>query len=1622
MVTVCLNMIVKNEAHIIAETLNKLISKIKFDYYVICDTGSDDNTPEIINNFFNEHSIPGEIFINEWRDFGYNRSLALKYAKNKADYILIFDADDTIIGDIIIPEKLTFDSYYLKFENYQRVCLVKGDLNWKYIGVLHEYISCETEVTESVIEGNYFIVSGRTSSRNKDPKKYLKDAEILKKGYYDSLNDGDGLHNRYVYYCANSYCDAGLKEEAIQWYLKTLESEGWYEERYNACIKLGDLIETNERYYYYLESYRHSQKRVEGILKLIIHYTCKSNYDIAWSYYTLIQNYYENEYPTDRLSTKLFANIADYTFYLPYYMIIVCEKLGKNETGLKMYTLICDKKPESSQWWINNLVYNFQFFKNSEKVIPKLKSYLDYLKTKGIVEAPEWKNTLRLFNNSFKIFIYTGFAEKPWNDTWALTNALGGSERAILNLVKCFPSNYNITIAGDLIPEQIDNVTFITRNDINNVLNVHFDVIIVSRYVSFFTLYPRFKCDKLILMAHDTYFMNNLIGCNKSSNEIIKENLNKIYTTVCLTKWHRNHFQQVTHPELKEIRIINNGINPELFKTKFTKIANSFVYTSGSMRGLYRLMQLWEDILVLFPNANLNISSYEDFPKNDTDILIKEMIDHYPSVIHHGKLNQNDLYHLMGKSEYWLYPCCFDETSCITALEMLMSEVICLYYPRAGLVDTIGKYGIQISEGNEIQSLKNIDKNYYRVNGRRYAESISWQNQSKLWVNLFQESRKAFYAKEIFAGEMIRDYINSLENVIYTNNYSDLLPTDEVVFVYEIFDDRVFYNFKKVAYLNTEPLNIDRRINFVVNDIVGKYPGIKIYDYSLANIKFMELKGITNLHHLGYQLNPEENKFLISQKQKNKQIYDFGIICSSGKWTNKVDDLEPPRRQSVVKYLLSQGFKVNIIQGYSKERDIELSKCKTILNIHGQCGQEPSSVFEHIRCDRLLHAGYQILSEESDYFENTWENLEMIPYSSFFNLKKRKIVDCFTFYNEIELLNYRLKVLENVVDYFVIVEANQTHAGKKKDLNFKCFNEKIIYLAVDLPHVGNITPDQVWENEKYQRNCIEQGLLQLNLNGNDLIIVSDLDEIPDPRTLKGIEINDIAQFEQDFYYYSLEHKMDHLWYFSKIMKYSFYINTNLTFSDIRSMAFTTIPNGGWHLSYFGSAEFIQNKITNFAHQEYNTPEFTNIDKIKQRLDQGVDIYDRPIKITKMSIHKNKNIPIGYFPETVVFIHSCNLDNCKKLDHLMECLIPYNFKIKICNIGPVIKKDYPAEIYEVSENVELYEIPTINKLLSYSKTSTSNIIYIHTKGVTSDSQPVRDWVDMMLYFILQNDLGIFDVAGCNFKYLPKPHFSGNFWIAKSSYLQRLPPLNQEQSFMEAEFWVLSGNPKFKVLHNSNIDQFQFCYPKINYINLVSHVKNAIERSYNNISKLSQEILFIEGKSGNKTRHLYNNICNIPGAKYLEIGTWKGSSFISAMYSNDISGICIDNWSEFDGPRETFELNIKNFLPNSNVTILNQDCWTVMDLSGINVMMYDGAHTYQDQKMAVTHFAKYCTRPFILMVDDWMCDWVDVKRGTMDGIKETGLEIVYSHEIGLVNTTDFHQGGDTFWNGCGIFVLK
>ena len=328
--SICLNMIVKNESKIIENTLEKLCNLINFSYWVISDTGSSDNTPEIIINFFKFRGIPGELFRDQWTNFGSNRTLALNYAYNKSDYLFIFDADDEICGDFKIIKKLDKDYYIFNFGtsiNYSRILLVNNRIKWKFTGVLHEFIELDDDknttsvgyIKEVLEKPSYYVKSGRSGERNNDLDKYLKDAKILKKAYKNEKKN-IFLKNRYAFYCANSYRDAGYTKNAISWYIKFLKiaDEKHNQEKYISCLFIAEIfwknMDSNNAIKYLLNSVNYDPERIEGIVRVARIYRYNSEFKSVNILYDQFKNYKKH----DNSGTKPCLSQNDYLNELEY--------------------------------------------------------------------------------------------------------------------------------------------------------------------------------------------------------------------------------------------------------------------------------------------------------------------------------------------------------------------------------------------------------------------------------------------------------------------------------------------------------------------------------------------------------------------------------------------------------------------------------------------------------------------------------------------------------------------------------------------------------------------------------------------------------------------------------------------------------------------------------------------------------------------------------------------------------------------------------------------------------------------------------------------------------------------------------------------------------------------------------------------------------------------------------------------------------------------------------------------------------------------------------------------------------------------------------------------------------
>jgi hypothetical protein len=230
---------------------------------------------------------------HEWRDFAHNRTKALECAFNKTDYVFIFDADDEIRGTLKLPH-LTKDRYMLTFGlgfSYERPLLITNRKIWFYTGVLHEYLDSSEPREIDFIKGDYYIESGRTGARSKNPNKYAEDAVVLKNAY--EIEPRKDLKCRYAFYCAQSYKDAKNHEDSITWYKISLELQGWDQEKYYACLQLGEMYENSNMeltQYYWSKSSQYDPERIEGLVLLATMLHKKGNHVLVNALYHRCKN------------------------------------------------------------------------------------------------------------------------------------------------------------------------------------------------------------------------------------------------------------------------------------------------------------------------------------------------------------------------------------------------------------------------------------------------------------------------------------------------------------------------------------------------------------------------------------------------------------------------------------------------------------------------------------------------------------------------------------------------------------------------------------------------------------------------------------------------------------------------------------------------------------------------------------------------------------------------------------------------------------------------------------------------------------------------------------------------------------------------------------------------------------------------------------------------------------------------------------------------------------------------------------------------------------------------------------------------------------------------------------
>jgi len=317
----CLNMIVKNESKIITRMLESVVGHI--DYFCICDTGSQDNTVDIITSFFKTNQIDGVVIHNDFVNFSYSRNYAYHYVCHHIDcvtHVLFLDAD-MIFNTSLSKQELQnlyiqHDACYLYQGSlnchYKNVRIVKKNPDYKYIGATHEYFDlCNTFHIHTISDDLLFIkdVGDGGSKTN----KFQRDIRLL----INALNE-EPNNSRYVFYLANSYKDCGELDKAIKCYLKRIEMGGWIQEVWCSYYYIGLCYNTQNDYknalWYWLKGFEVFDKRIENLYQIVKYYRISSQHELAYSFYLLAKRCMN----TITLENHLFLEKDVYMYKLDY--------------------------------------------------------------------------------------------------------------------------------------------------------------------------------------------------------------------------------------------------------------------------------------------------------------------------------------------------------------------------------------------------------------------------------------------------------------------------------------------------------------------------------------------------------------------------------------------------------------------------------------------------------------------------------------------------------------------------------------------------------------------------------------------------------------------------------------------------------------------------------------------------------------------------------------------------------------------------------------------------------------------------------------------------------------------------------------------------------------------------------------------------------------------------------------------------------------------------------------------------------------------------------------------------------------------------------------------------------
>lgn len=665
-------MIVKNSGEILRKCLRQ--NKKYIDYWTILDTGSTDNTPDIIREELKD--VPGKLHFSEFTNFAETRNKSIDLAKKHCKYIIILDDSYEIAKGLELRtylEKSNKDAIYLKIgyfdtflsQSYYSNRIIKSNSGIRYKYRVHESLNVPKNKKSEFIDEkkSYLIDHSVDEHRGRTFTRFKRDIPMLLLDHQDYPKDP-----RPIYYIAKTYFNMVDNKEGLKYCKLLLEMTNIKEYTYYA----EDNIISNE--------YSDSEKRIEDLTKYQLKLLDfqKRHQNRAEPSYNLAVTFYEQgkldkiehiidqliQFPTPELGMTMIDHHI-YEYSIPYLYVEVKFKLRKFEKGIEVLKMLLDRYPTDQK--LLNMKYS-------------VCSGLD-------------KSSIRFQQKT--LVIHTAKVPFIWNPILHKNNKISGSEYMAVYLAKEFRDlGFRVFIFGSFedIENKIDYQTIL--EGIQYIDNSFFsdfclsyvvDFLVISRFLENLVYYKNVK--NVYLWVHDILPVGDF--------RFIQIHQEKFKAVIGISEWQKKYMLKHTGIKDESIYVSRNAIHPKRFLEEIEKTPFRFIYTSDPNRGIDNFYEMIPWIKEKYPQSTFYIFG----KKEQISSEILTFIEKNDYIHLSPRVSQEQLSIEMKKSDIWLYPCCFEETYCISAVEAMASGCLVVSKKIAALCEIVHDRGVMVEKG-----------------------------------------------------------------------------------------------------------------------------------------------------------------------------------------------------------------------------------------------------------------------------------------------------------------------------------------------------------------------------------------------------------------------------------------------------------------------------------------------------------------------------------------------------------------------------------------------------------------------------------------------------------------------------------------------------------------------------------------------------------------------------------------------------------------------------------------------------------------------------------------------------------------------------------------------------------